>query len=96
MVVELATPDDAKPVRSRRAAKADAPVATGGGRDWQGVVADIKRLRDEGLTVPAIADQLELSYTLVNQVMLQSYKMSVDTIAVFERQERRRLGIDAD
>ena len=56
---------------------------------------EIKRLKDEGLTVPAIADQLDVSYTLVNQVILQSYKMSVDTVAVFERQERLRLGLDA-
>jgi hypothetical protein len=31
---------------------------------------------------------------LVNQVMVQSYKMSVDTIGVFERQEKIRLGIE--
>jgi hypothetical protein len=93
VVVELATPDDAKPVRSRKA-KAETLAAKGGVRDWRGVVADIKRLKNEGLSVPAIADQLELSYILVNQVMLQSYKMSVDTIAVFERQERRRLELD--
>lgn len=96
VVVELATPDDAKPARSRKTAKAEPQAATAGVRDWKGVVADIKRLKDEGHTVPVIADRLDLSYTLVNQVMLQSYKMSVDTIAVFERQERRRLGFDAD
>jgi hypothetical protein len=28
---------------------------------------------------------------LVNQVMLQSYKMTVDTVALFERQEQQRV-----
>jgi hypothetical protein len=88
-----ATPEVTKPVRSRKSAKAET-ATSGGVRDWQDVVKDIRRLKDEGLTVPVIADQLELSYTLVNQVMLQSYKMSVDTVAVFERQERMRLGLD--
>lgn len=84
-----------KPVRTRKAAKAEAAPTAGGVREWQEVVGEIKRLKDEGLTVPAIADQLDVSYTLVNQVILQSYKMSVDTVAVFERQERKRVEGDA-
>jgi len=44
--------------------------------------------------VPEIAERLELSYVLVNQVMLQSYKMSVDTIGVFERQEQARISAE--
>ena len=58
------------------------------------VVPEIQRLRNEGLTVPQICDQLDVTYHVVNQVITQSYKMSMDTAAVFERQERMRLGLD--
>jgi predicted amino acid racemase len=91
---DIAAPEMTKPVRQRKATKAEAPA--GGVRELAEVVAEIKRLKEEGLTVPVIAQRLELSYALVNQVMLQSYKMSVDTTALFERLERKRLGLDAD
>jgi hypothetical protein len=83
---------EVKPARKRAAAKtADAPPA--GPRKWEDVVPQIKTLRDEGITVPEIAERLEISYVLVNQVITQSYKMTVDTIGMFERQEQMRLGI---
>lgn len=63
-------------------------------RDWGGVVKRIQELKAEGITVPEIAQELELSYQLVNQVMLQSYKMTIDTLALFEREEKRRLGLE--
>lgn len=78
-----------KPVRKKAAAKS-AP-AQAGLRKWEDVVPQIKALRDEGITVPEIADRLEISYVLVNQVITQSYKMTVDTIGMFERQEQVRL-----
>lgn len=58
------------------------------------VVPEIKRMRDEGMTVPQICAELDVTYHVVNQVITQSYKMSMDTVGVFERQERRRLGAD--
>ncbi len=58
------------------------------------VVPQIQALREEGKTVPEICEQLEVSYHVVNQVMTQSYKMSMDTVGVFERQERMRLGLE--
>ena len=58
------------------------------------VVPEIQRLRNEGLTVPQICEGLDVTYHVVNQVITQSYKMSMDTAAVFERQERMRLGLD--
>lgn len=64
-------------------------------RDLVEVVAQIRVLRDEGKTVPEICEALEVSYHVVNQVIQQSYKMAMDTPAVFERQERLRLGLDA-
>lgn len=80
----------------RKAEKAEAAAEAGSGpREWKEVVAQIRGMKEEGATVPQIAEALELDYVLVNQVMLQSYKMTVDTLAVFERQEKRRLGIDA-
>lgn len=79
-----------KPAR-KKAAKAQATETP---RNWEDVVPQIRQLKDAGATVPEIAEQLQLSYVLVNQVMVQSYKMSVDTIGVFERQEKMRLGIE--
>ena len=81
-----------KPARKKSAKAAAAEPS--GKRDWKVVVADIRRLREEGLTVPAIADQLNVPYVLVNQVMVQSYKMSIDTISVFERHEENRLAAE--
>lgn len=81
-----------KPARKRAGAKADADAAKAGPRKWEDVVPQIKALRDEGVTVPEIAERLEISYVLVNQVITQSYKMTVDTIGMFERQEQQRLG----
>lgn len=60
-------------------------------RDWKDVVKRIRELKGEGQVVPQIAEALQLSYVLVNQVMLQSYKMTVDTVALFERQEQQRV-----
>ena len=60
-------------------------------REWTDVAAEIQKLRGEGVTVPDIAEQLKVSYVLVNQCVLQSYKMLIDSVQVFERQEGKRL-----
>ena len=60
-------------------------------RKWSDVTAEIQKLRGEGVTVPDIAEQLKVSYVLVNQCVLQSYKMLIDSVQVFERQEGKRL-----
>lgn len=85
---------EVKPAR-KKAAKASESDSANSPRKWENVVPLIREMKDAGATVPEIADKLELSYVLVNQVMLQSYKMSIDTIGVFERQEKMRLGIEA-
>ena len=82
-----------KPAR-KKSAKSAQVAATDSPRKWEDVVPKIREMKEAGATVPEIAEKLELSYVLVNQVMLQSYKMSVDTIGVFERQEKMRLGIE--
>jgi hypothetical protein len=56
-------------------------------RNWSDVAAEIQKLRGEGVNVPDIAEQLKVSYVLVNQCVLQSYKMLIDSVQVFERQE---------
>jgi hypothetical protein len=91
---ELIAPEvcEAKPTRKRAAKTAAADTPSSGARKWEDVVPQIKALREEGVTVPEIADRLEISYVLVNQVITQSYKMTVDTIGMFERQEQMRLG----
>ena len=63
-------------------------------REWSAVAQEIKAMKDAGATVPEIAEKLEVSYVLVNQLILQSYKMLIDSVAVFERQEKKRLGIE--
>ena len=63
-------------------------------REWSAVAKEIQALRTEGATVPEICEQLQISYVLVNQLILQSYKMAIDSAAVFERQEQMRLGIE--
>lgn len=84
-----------KKTTRKKAIKEPSETASAGGvRNWQDVVPQIRELKDAGATVPEIAEKLQLSYVLVNQVMVQSYKMSVDTIGVFERQEKLRLGIE--
>jgi hypothetical protein len=60
-------------------------------RKWSDVAAEIQKLRGEGVNVPDIAEQLKVSYVLVNQCVLQSYKMLIDSVQVFERQEQKRL-----
>ena len=56
------------------------------------VVPEARRLHEEdGLTVPEIAAKLQVSYDVLNQVFLQSYKMAINTVDLFERQEKKRL-----
>lgn len=63
-------------------------------REWSAVAKEIQQMREVGASVPDICEKLEVSYVLVNQLILQSYKMLIDSAQVFERQEKTRLGID--
>ena len=45
------------------------------------------------MSVPAIAAELQISYALVNQHCLRSYKMTGRTEEIFNRQEAVRLGL---
>lgn len=62
-------------------------------RKFADVVKEIQKLRKQGKPVPEIADQLKISYVLANQVVLRSYKMTVRSEEVFQRQEEIRLGL---
>lgn len=56
------------------------------------VVPEARRLHEEdGLTVPQISEKLQVSYDVLNQVFMQSYKMAINTVELFERQEKRRI-----
>ena len=56
---------------------------------------EIRRLRDEdGLSTAEINQKLEVSFDIINQLFLQSYKMTMNTNEVFEAQERIRLGME--
>jgi hypothetical protein len=60
-------------------------------RQWSDVAAEVQKLRQAGVSVPEIADQLQVNYVLVNQCVLQSYKMLIDSVQVFQAQEQKRL-----
>ena len=62
-------------------------------RKLSDVAKEIKKMRSEGKTVPEIASELKVSYVIVNQLVLRSYKMVVRTEEVFKRQEEMRLGL---
>ena len=66
-------------------------VDTSKPRKWADVAKEIKALREKGANVPEICEKLQVSYVLVNQLILQSYKMAIDSDAVFQRQEKMRL-----
>lgn len=93
-VVALEQEAPVKTVRKKAPKVAVEGKGAGGARKWEDVVPKIREMKEAGATVPEIAEKLELSYVLVNQVMLQSYKMSVDTIGVFERQEQMRISAE--
>ena len=62
-------------------------------RKFSEVVKQVQKMREEGKTVPEIATELKMSYTVVNQLVLRSYKMVARTEEVFQRQEEMRLGL---
>jgi hypothetical protein len=61
-------------------------------RELAFVAAEIRRLREEeGMNNQAIHEALQVSYDVINQLFLQSYKMTMNTQEVFEAQEKLRL-----
>ena len=63
-------------------------------REWSVVAAEIKALQEAGVIGAEICERLQVSYVLVNQAILQSYKMVIDSVEGFKRQEEMRLGIE--
>ncbi|NDH01984.1 MAG: hypothetical protein EBY40_02515 [Marivivens sp.] len=64
-------------------------------RKLEDVALEVKRLREqEGLDLTQIREKLEVSYDVLNQLILQSYKSVMNTPVVFEVQEKIRLGIE--
>ena len=65
-------------------------------RQLEPVALEIRRLREqEGLNITEIGEKLQVSYDVMNQLILQSYKMAIDTEQVFNRQEEMRLQAEA-
>jgi len=64
-------------------------------RKWADVAKEIQAMREKGANVPEICEKLSVSYVLVNQLILQSYKMAIDSEQVFQRQEEMRLQAEA-
>jgi len=64
-------------------------------RKLEDVALEIRRLREEdGLNITEIGTKLQVSYDVINQLILQSYKSVMNTPVVFEAQEKIRLGVD--
>lgn len=65
-------------------------------RKLEDVALEIRRLRSEELlTTQEIHEMLQVSFDVINQLFLQSYKMTMNTQEVFEAQEKLRLGVDS-
>jgi DNA-binding transcriptional regulator YiaG len=63
-------------------------------RKLETVALEIRRLRDEEeLSTQQIHELMEVSFDVINQLFLQSYKMTMNTGEVFEAQEKIRLGL---
>jgi ribosome-binding protein aMBF1 (putative translation factor) len=63
-------------------------------RKLEDVAPEIRRLReDQKLSTQEIHEMLQVSFDVINQLFLQSYKMSMNTGSVFEAQEKLRLGL---
>jgi predicted DNA-binding protein (UPF0251 family) len=63
-------------------------------RQLEPVALEIRRLREqEGLNITEIGEKLQVSYDVMNQLILQSYKSVMNTPVVFEAQEKIRLGL---
>lgn len=61
-------------------------------RKLEDVAVEIRRLRDEdGLSTTEISQKLQVSFDVINQLFLQSYKMTMNTNEVFEAQEKLRI-----
>ena len=61
-------------------------------RKLEDVALEVRRLREEEkLNLQEIGEKLQVSYDVLNQVFLQSYKMAINTVELFERQEKRRI-----
>ena len=64
-------------------------------RKLEDVALEVRRMREEeGLDTSEIREKLQISYDVLNQLILQSYKSTMNTPVVFEVQEKLRLGIE--
>jgi ribosome-binding protein aMBF1 (putative translation factor) len=64
-------------------------------RKLEDVAQEIRRLRNEEmLSTQEIHESLVVSFDVINQLFLQSYKMTMNTLDVFEAQEKIRLGLE--
>ena len=86
-----------KAAESSTSVKKAAPAFEPGSevRQLEPVALEIRRLREEdGMNITAIGEKLQVSYDVINQLILQSYKSVMNTPVVFEAQEKIRLGLD--
>jgi predicted DNA-binding protein (UPF0251 family) len=85
-----------KAAESSTSVKKVAPAFEPGGqvRQLESVALEVRRLREqEGLNIAEIGEKLQVSYDVMNQLILHSYKSVMNTPVVFEAQEKIRLGL---
>jgi len=61
-------------------------------RKLEDVAPEIRKMKEEGANHEEIKEKLQVSADVINQLFLQSYKMTMNTYEVFEAQEKIRLG----
>lgn len=63
-------------------------------RKLEDVATAIRKMREDDLaTTQEIHEKLQVSFDVINQLFLQSYKMTMNTGDVFKAQEKLRLGL---
>lgn len=78
----------------KEALKVDPAIPGDTIRKLEDVAPAIRRMREEdGMTTQEIHEELQVSFDVINQLFLQSYKMTMNTFDVFEAQEKLRLGM---
>jgi hypothetical protein len=87
------TADAEGSVKPAAAAKTNPALPGKEVRKLEDVALEVRRLREEeNLDLQQIGQKLEVSYDVLNQLILHSYKSTMNTPVVFEAQENLRLG----
>ena len=85
---------DAETSVDTQAAKASSALPGKSVRKLEDVAPVIRKMREDGLSTTEIHEKLRVSFDVINQLFLQSYKMTMNTFEVFEAQEKLRIEVE--